>query len=278
MNLDRIATTVATDRTGNARVVLLGSAKRLLVNLARCGVRHMTAIDFGITKAPNIARQDASARDIGTPKVLAIARDVAEVNAEARVRAVLRDFCSLRPGEIRKICGGADLLIAAADSFQATARANQVALELAIPFMAIGMYPEGRGGEVFYRVPGVTSACHHDVARSRYEVLGGPESEVSSQGGTIFDLDFVDAVAGQVALGIITRGADNRFGRLLDQLAGRNLLLIRTDPGLRFGDRDFFAERLGSDPANFSFSTVALRCPADPACPYCSDKQGDTTA
>jgi hypothetical protein len=84
------------------------------------------------------------------------------------------------------------------------------------------------------------------------------------------DLHLVDAIAAQIAVGLLTRGADNRFGRLIDGLGDRQLLLVKIDPGLRFGGRDLFEERLGSDPCNFSFTTIALSRLRDPRCPDCA--------
>jgi len=95
-------------------------------------------------------------------------------------------------------------------------------------------------------------------------------ASVSSNGGTILDLHLVDAIAGQIAVGILTRGADNRYGKLIDKLGNRNLLQVKIDPDWRLGDKDIFRRYLGDHPANFSFTTIALPMERDKNCPDCA--------
>jgi hypothetical protein len=80
----------------------------------------------------------------------------------------------------------------------------------------------------------------------------------------------VDAVAGQIAVGILTAGADNRMGRLIGQLGKRNLLQVKSDPTYRLGDKDIFSQHLGNSPANFSFTTIALPMERERDCPDCA--------
>jgi hypothetical protein len=166
-------------------------------------------------------------------------------------------------------------LIFATDFFPAQARGNLEALRLRKPAIWIGLYREGRAGEIVYTVPGVTDACYRCVASSRYRAFEQQAqgavntTHIPSAGGTIFDLHLIDAVAGQVALGILTAGADNRFGRLIAQLGHRNLLQVKCDPDYRLGEKDIFAHYLGDHPANFSFTTIALAMEAEMGCPDC---------
>jgi len=88
---------------------------------------------------------------------------------------------------------------------------------------------------------------------------GYDPTHVPSTGGIIFDLHLVDAIAGQLALGIVTAGADNRMGRLIRQLGNRNLLQVKMDPDYRLNGKDIFSQYLGNHPANFSFTTIAFR-------------------
>ncbi len=62
-------------------------------------------------------------------------------------------------------------------------------------------------------------------------------THIPSTGGTILDLHLVDAIAGQIAVGILTAGAENRMGRLIRQLGNRNLLQIKVDPEYRLGEK-----------------------------------------
>jgi hypothetical protein len=60
------------------------------------------------------------------------------------------------------------------------------------------------------------------------------------------------------------------MGRLIGQLGNRNLLQIKLDRQYRLGEPDVFSKHLGDDPANFSFTTIALPMEPEPRCPDCA--------
>ncbi len=292
MNLDRIRSSVDVSRTQAAKVVAIGGAFGLMADLARCGVGRFTHIDFGRVDVSNPARQDLPNRP-GEFKTDMVAEALRAINSDVVFIALKRDVCSLSDEEVRHHIGGADLLIDATDSFAAKARSNQIALEYGIPFLSSSIYEGGRGGEVIWhrpshpplnpcpnRPPAPTSrgasivsprrcACYRCIAGSRYRAFAEGGAQAVS-GGTIMDLRVIDGIAGQIALGILTQGADNRMGRLIDQLDGRQLLVVKLDPSFTLGDPDLFSARLGADPAHFAFNTVALRVRPDPSCPDCA--------
>src|SRR5207244_876898 len=115
-----------------------------------------------------------------------------------------------------------------------------------------------------YWAPPATTACFRCICSSRYRAFydqgsgNGNATHIPSTGGTILDLHLVDAIAGQIAVGILTAGAENRMGRLIEQLGNRNILQVKIDPEFRLGEKDIFGRYLGVDPANFSFTTIAL--------------------
>jgi hypothetical protein len=280
MNFDRIRSTVDVDRMRASHVVIVGGAYGLAQNLVRCGLGTVTYIDFDRVSATNPARQDFNSTELGQFKAEAIASSLRRINPEVEVNSLIRDFCELSQEEIDEHMGQADLAILATDFFPAQARGNLEALRQGKPAIWIGLYRQGRAGEIVYHVPGITPACYRCICGKRYEAFsahgrgggtasGGPATQIPSDGGTIFDLHLLDAIAGQIAVGILTSGSDNRMGRLIRQLGNRNFLQVKSDPEYRLGDRDIFGEYLGHHPANFSFSTIALPMAADPECPDC---------
>lgn len=269
MNYARIANSISVPVMHRKHVVAVGGAYQLAADLVRSGLGAVTLVDFGRVDATNAARQDLPHAP-GRLKIDAAAEAVQTIGSGASITTVARDVCSLRPEEVERFLGGADLIVGAADSFPAQARCHQIAIARGIPFMGIGLYEGGRCGEVVYTIPGVTRCCARCIWRTRYRAFAEGTAEVTSQGGTILDLRLIDAVAGHIAVGILTRGEDNRFGRLVEALDCRNLVLVKTDPSFRLGDPDLFTSRLGTDPANIAFSTIALRIGADPDCPDCA--------
>ena len=285
MNFDRIRPTIAVDQMQLKHVTFVGGCYGLAQDMVRCGLGSVSHIDFDTIDASNPARQDFNSTDIGRHKAEALARTLRQINPEVEVNFLLRDFCDIREDEFDVTFGHTDLFIFATDFFPAQARGNIEALRLRKPAIWIGLYREGRAGEIVYWVPGVTPACYRCVCSSRYRAFAAqaqtrPNSNgvqsgqanathIPSTGGTIFDLHLVDAIAGQLAVGILTAGADNRMGRLIHKLGNRSLLQVKIDPDFRLGDRDIFAEYLGIHPANFTFTTIALPMEPELHCPDC---------
>jgi hypothetical protein len=283
MNFDRIRPTVDVDRMQQSHVTVVGGAYGLTQDLVRCGLRALTYVDYDRVDASNPARQDFDTTDLGLHKVEALSAALRRINPDVEVNCLTRDFCDIDRDEFDAHFGHTDLFVFATDFFPAQARGNLEALRLRKPAIWIGLYRGGRAGEIVYHVPGVTPACYRCVCSGRYRAFANQADptaataagaargvHVPSTGGTIFDLHLVDAIAGQLALGILTAGADNRAGRLIGQLGNRSILQVKVDPEYRLGDRDIFAEHLGNGPANFSFTTIALPMEAEADCPDCA--------
>lgn len=282
MDFDRIRPSVDVEALQRSRVAVIGGAFGLTRDLVHTGVEHITYCDFDRIEPSNAARQDFDLTDVGRFKAEALAASLKRINPNVRVDCLLRDFCELSTAEVDEHLGSADLLVFATDSFPAQARGNVEALRLKKPAIWIGLYRGARAGEIIYTAPGVTRACFRCIASSRYAIfensVHAPTSPVNipSTGGTIFDLHLVDAIAGQIALGLLTRGAPNRFGRLIDQLGQRNLLQVKIDPDYTLGEPDLFHKHLGNDPANFSFTTLAMTMEPEVDCKDCRCRRRST--
>ena len=276
MNFDRIRMSIDVDRTQQSHIAVVGGGYGLAQDLVRCGVGEVTYIDFDRVDATNPARQDFNSTDFGQYKAQAIATSLKCINPAVEVNCLIRDFCELSQEEIDLHLGQIDLLIMATDFFPAQARGNLEALRLRKPAIWAGLYRAGRAGEIVFWSPETTPACYRCICSSRYRAFeaqaagAGNQTHIPSDGGTIFDLRLLDAVAGPIALGLLTAGADNRFGRLVQQLGNRNLLQVKSDPTYKMGDKDIFAEHLGNSPANFSYTTIALAMDPERDCPDCA--------
>jgi hypothetical protein len=272
MNFDRISSTIDVNIMQQSHVTMIGGAYGLCKDLVRCGLGSLTIVDFDSIAATNPARQDFYTSDLGKYKVEAVAAELKKINPSVEIEYHIRDYCEISQQEHDTLFGHTDLFIFGTDYFPAQARGNFEATRINKPAIWIGLYQGGRAGEIIYHVPGVTEACYRCICSSRYRAFySNPTSvTVSSDGGTIFDLHFVDAIAGPLAAGIITLGADNRIGRLIEKLGNRNLLQMKLDPDYTLGSKDIFRNYLGNHPANFSFTTITLPMERDPNCPDCS--------
>ncbi len=270
MDYLRIRSSVDVLRMQQSHVMLIGGAVGLTYDLARCGLGAVSIVDIDRISASNPARQDFNSIDVARYKVDAIAENLKKINPEIEVESYVLDFCSISPEELERLFGHTDLLIYATDFFPAQARGNIEALRLNKPAIWIGLYQGGLAGEIIYYVPGVTPACYRCICGSRYNAFNKGGASVSSDGGTIFDLHLVDSIAGHISLGILNRGSDNRYGTLIEQLGNRNLLQVKNDPNYTLNGKDIFKQYLGDNPANFSFTTIALPMDRELDCPDCA--------
>ncbi len=276
----RITPSIDVERMQSANVVFVGAggAAGLVNNMVRCGLRSFTPNDFDHVTPSNIGRQAHDAEFIGRPKVEAVAIAAMRTNPDVDVHTIECNLLEMTDDEIDVAFGGADLLVFATDSFAAQARGNEIALRLGKPAIWIGLYQGGQAGEVIWWHPGIAACfrCLCSKRRAAHEraAAEGRTLDPVSDGCTIFDITLLDAIAGMIAVGLLTRGADNRFGRLIDQLGDRNFIQVQLDPLWQLNGRNPIREYLGVAPETdtfFAWNTTARRDPANgnPPCPDC---------
>lgn len=272
---------VAKTRAATVTGIGAGGSANLICNLARTGVRAFQLVDFDTVSESNIARQEHHPDQIGRSKVLAVADAIRRINPAAQVLPINRDFLKLTDREADQFFQQTDLFIFAADNFAVSARGNQIALRLNKPALWIGLYPQGHAGEVVFWHPGL-DACFRCLCSKRYEVQAqaheaGQRLDPSSDGCTIFDISLVDAIAGQIAVGLLTTGSPNRYGRIIDELGDRNFLQVQNDSQFAWNGRSLFREQLQVPPDNdrfYSWNTIARRDPSPQPCPDCERFRG----
>ncbi len=253
-----------------------GGGADFAVDQARCGVSQFHLVDNQRVELVNIGRQGFGRKDVGRPKVDAVADRIREVIPNARVTTHACDFTSLSDADVDRRFHDVDLFIFATDYFPAQLRGNQVALRLKRDAIWVGLTAGAAGGEVFYWMPGLPScfvcAMSGRVRAFERAMAEGRSFAVSSDGADIFSLSFVDAIAGHISLGLLTRGADNRFGRLIDQLDGRQYIQVHIDPAWPLAS--IVRRSLGAGTPSdgyFAWTATARRDPTngEPPCADC---------
>src|SRR5207245_2136768 len=131
----------------------------------------------------------------------------------------------------------------------------------------------GQAGEVVWWLPHVAS-CYRCLCSERYKAFEqGKMIDQVSDGADILAVQFLDSLTAMIVIAILTRGSDNRYGRLIDELGNRNFLQVKIDPSWTIGGVDPVAKYLGvhkDSNAYIGFSTVARRDPdAGGTCPDC---------
>ncbi|QDT45710.1 putative adenylyltransferase/sulfurtransferase MoeZ [Gimesia alba] len=285
MQFDRIENVVniPTIQLKEVTIVGAGGSAPLIENLTRSGVQHWKLVDPDIIENVNISRQGHAPDDIGMSKVEAVANKIRAINPETTIECFPIDFTMLCDDEIRESFGDTDLFILATDSFAAQSRGNEVALLLNTSAIWIGLYAGGLGGEVVFWHPEL-DCCFRCLCSGRYKAQSkaneeGRSLDPPSDGATIFDIQLLDSIAGHLCLGLLTRGNDNRFGKLIDQLGNRQFIQVGISPGFRINGNDVIRKHLGVDEncqSCFAWNSIALSDPAqgNDYCPDCEKYRG----
>ena len=248
----------------HCRVVMVGvgGAAGFVEDLTRAGVYDLVLVDPDVVSATNLATQQVYRRDLGRPKVEALAERLRDINPAIEVLAHRADFNTFTETEIQNLLGLdaarppiRTLLCGCTDNFFAQARVNRVGLQHGVPTLCAQVYAEGRGLELTFTYPGVTPACHRCILRSRYDAYleQGYENTVTSDGTPISSTTRLNATKFSLAMALLHYGTTHpRWGLLLERIGNRNLVQLRLDPDLALpvfdrvlaGDRDriFFDE------------------------------------
>jgi molybdopterin/thiamine biosynthesis adenylyltransferase len=287
MDLTRIADVIDVVKTLAACVAVFGAggSAGLVCNLARCGVSRFKLFDFDRISPANVARQHHDATDVGRSKVAALADAIRRINPDAIVEVIEDNFLEMDAAELASHLAECDLLIFATDRFEAQARGNELALQFNVPALWIGLYAGGTAGEIIFWHPDL-DACFRCLCARRYEVQAAASKvqrslDPASDGCTIFDVAMLDAIVGMLAIALLTRGSDNRFGRLIDELGDRNFIQVQLDPSWNLAGVNPVRKYLGvadECPAFFAWNAIVRSDPdhGNLYCPDCHKFRGHT--
>jgi hypothetical protein len=287
----RIATTIDVQSLGQKTIAVVGvgASMGLLCDLARSGVVRFKLLDRDNVEPINLARQAHLRSHLGQPKVDAAAAQLRQLEPDLDIGVHRVDFLELSDEQLDAMFANVDLIIMCTDSFACQARGNELALRLGKPVIIVGLYARAGAGEAIWWSPDVDGLpCYRCLVPGRYgaqqrAAAEGRSLDPPSAGATIFDIHLLDAIVGQLAIGLLTRGADNRFGRLIEQLGDRNMIQLKIDPTWTFAGRDVFREQLqvpdGVDTL-FAWTAIARRDPDRGRlyCPDCARYRGRTFA
>lgn len=256
-----------------------GASVGLITDLTRCGIRRWTLVDPDVVAIANPVRQDHDPKDVGLHKVDAVRQLILRVNPAAEVQVIPADCTGLDDETSKATFSGTDLFIAATDSFRCQAYVNRLALMTEVPAVLIGIYAGGLGGEVVWIDPLQFDCCFRCLCSSRYKAQeeaakSGKTLDPPSDGADVFSVRIPDAIAGQLIVGLLTQGAPNRYGRLIEQMGQRQFIQIALSPEFQVNGRDVVRAELdvpNDNNAYFTWNSITL---ADPdkgqlPCPDC---------
>ncbi|RMG88595.1 MAG: ThiF family adenylyltransferase, partial [Chloroflexi bacterium] len=156
-------------------IIGLGSGGGFVAqSLAMSGIGHFTLIDPDILDAGNIVRHVADSRDVGRPKVEAVADLIRYRNNQAEVIAIAGKFESHLDA-----LDGLDMVIVGLDNEPAKFAINEALLSRNIPAIYAGVYERGAGGDVVIIRPydGPCYACWAQTLRDEVAINEGQDGE-----------------------------------------------------------------------------------------------------
>lgn len=261
-------------------VIGVGGSMTKLEALVRCGLPRLVISDFDHVEATNVARQGHE--HIGLLKVEAAANRLRRINPDVEILQLPIDVTTLTDEQANAIFANVDLLIFTVDQFAADAWGNRLALRLGKKALWVGIYEGAGAAEIVFWHPGIDS-CFRCLMEHRYTV----QEQAAAEGrridppsdGTLFqDLMIVDGIAGHIALGLLTMGADNYFGQLIESLGDRNFLQIKLRHDWTLRDSDPVRQQLGvpaTSDAYFCWNSMVRRDgPITTPCADCQAYRG----
>jgi len=164
--------------------------------LARCGILFFTLIDPDTVEWPNLTRTVYGSEDIGTKKVVALARHLKNIFPDIS--------CTTHACEVQELGNRLsdtfkcfDLVIAAVDDPKANGLLDRLCYALGVPTVFVGIYKGAKGGEVIAVSPSLTP-CFGCATGGTREAL----SEVASFQGIQRDRDYgTNKLTAEIALG-----------------------------------------------------------------------------
>lgn len=256
----------------------IGSAAGVYLDLARAGVSRITVVDHDVVELKNLSTQPYHLEDVGSPKALALQRQLYRINPHGSFHGLNLDFLEIPDSDLDRAVDGADVLLFTTDSFRAQARGNMVCLKSAKPAVFAATYYRARCAEVFFSIPGVTPACYRCATGARYRAYDrGYQNQVTSAGATVFHSTYVNAVVGMLTMAAMENGGSspNEFSNWFGSVWTHNLLLLQMHPDFGHEARSPF------HPAQTSPADLNFRCEwryVEPKCPpkfeRCPDCQG----
>ncbi len=204
--------------------------------LARSGVRKFRLVDPDCVSAANLSRTTFVARDIGTPKVAALARHLTSICGDLEIDDRAADLRASPDEEIETWIGDADLVFAATDHPPTQARLAALSYHR-VPALFAGVYALGLGGEVLWTYPDLTPcyACvlgsvrganapprgHTDYGRATGQLAGEPALGI--------DILHVTVCAAKIAMALLLNGGGDRLTQILDP--SRSVLFVGNEVG-----------------------------------------------
>lgn len=240
--MERARTVVPTRLLSNAHAVLVGigsGGSTVALELAKCGVGHLTLIDHDRIEAANVMRHIADLRDLGRFKTRAVRDRIVAKNPHANVETMESDVAD--PSlDLDHLLGTADVVVVGTDNPVSRRFVNLSCARVGVPGIFAGALPGARAGIITRFIPGI-SPCYSCVwegaARpiTRADIASSPvdydtgEVVEAQKAGLHLDVNFIALIAAKLALSVLIR--DPRGPADYEQASENNFVWVSQPDG-----------------------------------------------
>jgi len=265
------------------RILIAGAGSigsQLAEALVRSGVEDLVVIDPESVGPENLSRTVYVAADVGQPKVVALPRRLQAINPAVRVAVHPGDLGDVDRSMLQRIVAGCDLVVAATDDVRAQAVLDRLSYASGVPAVFPGMYAGGRGGEVVFTVPGLSSCyrCATAIRHSQDETVRpaadyGLGGRLTGEVALGTDIAHVTTAATKIALALLELG-EGREGTLMSEFLLPGMAQGRTRPAtmVLFANvpgYSFFPSVFDGVAGQAAWQSVWLEVVGDPTCATC---------
>jgi len=257
------------------------------VELAKLGISKFILVDNDWLEVGNIARHQAGLSDLGRLKTEVMKDKILDINPYAVVVTCSEKITADNKHMVKDFISQSDILITAADGYEAKKIVNQLCVELNKPLIMAGAFRRAYGGQVLFVEPN-RSPCYQcflnaipamaddlEISnRQQASSVAYSDMPVAAEPGLSNDIVPICQMVVKLTLTYLLMDKDTTLKSVNDDLiAHRYLWLNRREPSTDY-------ENLA--PMGFGFGEISimrwygLPMDRDPACPCCGDFVGST--
>jgi len=255
------------------------------VELAKLGISKFIILDHDRLEVGNVVRHQAGLSDLGRLKTEVMKDKILDINPYADVVTCSEKITADNKQLVKDFISQSDIVINAADGYEAKIIVNQLCVELNKPLIMAGAFRRAYGGQILFVEPN-RSPCYQCFLNANSAMTGDIEISnqqqassvaysdrpVAAEPGLANDIAPISQMVVKLALTYLLRGKNTTLKSVNDDLIAHwYLWLNRREPDTNY-------ENLV--PMGFGFGEISimrwlgLPMDRDPACPCCGDFVG----
>lgn len=251
----------------------------------RSGIMLLDLLDPERVERANLSRTSFRAADVGDLKVVALARNLLNINPCASISQHAVSIQDLGVAGLDEIVKAADLVFNAADDPSAVKALGRFAYARGKPFVSVGLFAGAQGGEVIVSVPERTPCieCETQFRRTMEQEAGRVSLRTDYgtgrlQGEAALGVDVHHVASAAVKLSLSLMMPIDAKGSLRDLAEGA---VNAKTPYLLMGmvpNYWFFPALFRDVPGQHAYQAVWAEVEGNPDCPICGKYRVDPLA